>query len=132
MIKKTSDKTHSGPSPLFWFVLAATVAGGVAAATAGGATPGFALHSNLVYRAEVGAALLALIYLVGAAVWLSWYGKGFFEFNIIGVGAKALGAEDVEDAAKDVSEMAREIEELREETTSSLTELDERVSDLED
>ena len=84
MTTATSEKGKLSPSKPFYLVLLATAAGLVAAIAAGSEKPGFALKSNLVYRAEVGLAFLGIIYIVGVALWLSWYGKGFFESNAFG------------------------------------------------
>jgi hypothetical protein len=119
------------PSSLFWLVGLATIGGIVAAAAADSETPGFALNSVWVYRAEVGLAFLGAIYLVAMTLWLAWYGKGFFELGAFGSTLKAPGAEEIEEAGDDVSDVGKEIEKLQEETTGGLKELDERVTALE-
>lgn len=132
MTTATSEKGKPSPSKLFYLVLLATAAGLVAAIAAGSVKPGFALKSNLVYRAEVGLAFLGIIYIVGVALWLSWYGKGFFELNAFGSGIKAPGAEEIEEAGAEVSDVGKLIDELQEETNAGLKELDERIDALED
>lgn len=126
------DVSRSRPSVLLGFVGLAVLAGIYGFCAAGHNRPGFALDSNLIYRSEVGIAFLAVLYIVGVALWLAWYGKGFFEINIAGSGLKAPGADEVEEAGDDVSEMATLVDEVRMEVGKGLKELDERVKALED
>ena len=63
------------PSPFFIVSLPAFALGLIAALSAGDAEPAFALKSNLVFRAEVGAAVFGLLYAVTLLLFLVWHGR---------------------------------------------------------
>jgi hypothetical protein len=125
------DKTHN-PALLFWVVLPAFLGGLAAFATAHDQAPSYALNSNLVYRMEIGLATLAVLYVVGVALWLAWHGKGFFELSVAGAGIKAPGAEDVEEAAGDIEEGGEAFREWREQAEATFEEVDQRLQQIED
>jgi hypothetical protein len=125
------DKAHN-PALLFWIVLPAVLGGVAAFATAHDQAPSYALDSNLIYRMEVGLATLAVLYVVGVALWLAWHGKGFFELSVAGAGIKAPGAEDVEEAAGDIEEGSEAFREWREQAEANFEELDRRLQEVED
>jgi hypothetical protein len=119
------------PALLFWIVLFAVAGGASAFATAHDHAPSYALNSNLIYRMEVGLAALAVLYVVGIALWLAWHGKGFFELSVAGAGIKAPGAEDVEEAAGDIEEGGEAFREWRENAEANFEELDQRLQQIE-
>jgi len=65
----------SAPHPFFWAVSTAVVVGAVAAATAGSASPAFALRSNLVHRIEIGLVPGLVLYAIGLVLWRAWQGE---------------------------------------------------------
>lgn len=101
-----ADGHPTQPSSLLWFVLTAVAAGAYGFVSAGGEHPGFALASNLIYRSEVGLAFLATIYVVGIAVWLAWFGKGFFEIKVAGSGIRASDPEVIGGVGQELVDMS--------------------------
>ncbi len=130
-MSSSNDKAHN-PALLFWIVLPAVLGGAAAFATAHDQAPSYALDSNLVYRLEIGLATLAVLYVVGVALWLAWHGKGFFELSVAGAGIKATGAEDVEEAAGDIEEGSEAFREWREQAEATFEEMDQRLQQIED
>ena len=63
------------PCPFFFAFLLALVLAGAAFGRAGTSAPAYALHSNLVYRAEVGGVVLAVAYVIAVVGWLAWQGR---------------------------------------------------------
>jgi hypothetical protein len=119
---------RDGPSLLFPLTLVATVAAAAAGATADpNWAPGYALDSNVVYRFEVGLAVLAALYVVALAVWLAWYGKGFFKLAVGPASAEAPGAEHIEGAASDLEALREDFEEFRREAKEALSTLNKRL-----
>jgi hypothetical protein len=124
------DKAHN-PALLFWIVLPAVLGGIAAFSTAHDQAPSYALDSNLIYRMEIGLATLAVLYVVGVALWLAWHGKGFFELSVAGAGIKAAGAEDVEEAAGEIEESDEAFQEWREQAEETFEEMDQRLQQIE-
>jgi hypothetical protein len=60
-----------GPNPLFFAVLAGIALAVAAALAAGDDAPAAALHSNLVFRIQVGAIAALAAYAIAAALWLA-------------------------------------------------------------
>ncbi len=126
---KSGDQVR--PSSLLWFVLAAVAAGIYGFSSAGGEHPAFALSSNLIYRSEIGLAFLASIYVVGIAVWLAWFGKGFLEINVAGSGIRASDPEMIGGVAQELVDMSSLIAAVKNETKDNLEDLDRRLQMVE-
>lgn len=125
-------RRSSRPSGLFYPVCLAAAGGLVCAVSADSKTPGFALDSLWLYRAEVGLAFMGAIYIAGLTLWLAWHGGGFFELGAFGLTLKASDAENIEALGTESSDAVEKVSEVRRETVGALKELDERVLRLED
>jgi hypothetical protein len=125
--QKPDDSGRSKPSPLFYLVVVATTAAGIAGLCATPRQPGYALDSSVVYRVEVSAAVLLGLYFTALSLWLAWHGKGFFKLEIGPAKAEALGAEHIENAAADLEGLREDFEQFRREADEALRRLDERL-----
>jgi hypothetical protein len=85
----------------------------------------------LIYRSEIGLAFMATIYVVGVAVWLAWFGKGFFEITVAGSGIRASDAEVIGRVGQDLAELSASITAVSNETKVSLRDLDDRLKMIE-
>lgn len=99
------------PHPYFWFVVAATVAGIVTAAVAGGRAPKLALYSNILYRVEVGALTMVVLYVVIYLLWLGWHGRAPKKLPLPGTPGLDTASETLDLAAADQEEFQEVIEE---------------------
>jgi hypothetical protein len=112
------------PHPFFFAFVAAVVLGAIASGFAGGDAPGYALHSNLVYRLEVGGVVLAFAYVLAVAGWLAWQGRAM---------RVELGPAVVDpSAATGLDEAASGFEELETKVSSQLEEFGGAFEDIED
>jgi hypothetical protein len=98
--------------------------------------PVWALRSGLVYRAEVGLALAAAVYLFVVAGWLAWNGRTFRRIEL--PGGTAIEAPPLDQAANGVDEVAKDFDDYRVKNDelvkrlgSALDKLNERVERLE-
>jgi hypothetical protein len=109
--------------PLVGFVFGAVVLGIVAAAFADDREPVWALHSEWVYRAEVGAAVFALLYVALVALLLAGRGEAFRK-------VQAPGGAGIETPAKEIDTAANEFEEFRSENDAHLGRLERAIDEL--
>jgi hypothetical protein len=129
-------KVKRSPHPFFWAFLTVVVAGVLGASLAADDEPVWALHSAWVYRAEVGLALAAAVYVLVIAGWLAWSGRTFRRLEL--PGGTAFEAPPLDQAANGVDEVAREFDDYRAQNDelvkrlgSALDKLNERVERLE-
>lgn len=115
-----------GLNPLFLAVLGGVVLGVLAGLTAGDGRPAAALHSNLVFRVEVGLIVALVAYVAAAALWLAWHRSLFQRLSVGGAGVETPEQKD------DLAERDARVELFMEETSDTLLKLSERVSDLEE
>lgn len=111
------------PHPFFYAFLVALVLGFVASLFAGSAAPAYALHSNIVYRAEIGGVVLALGYAVSIIGWLAWHGRALRvelgpatidPADATGVDRAASGFEDFRDDVYDqINDLSSVVDALR-------------------
>jgi hypothetical protein len=85
--------------------------------------PSWALRSEWVYRAEVGAAVVGLIYLPLVALSLAWRGETFRKI-------RAPGGAGVETPAKEIGSAVDEFSQYREGTNKRFEELESAVGKL--
>jgi hypothetical protein len=124
------------PHPFFWAFLTVVVVGVLGSALAADDEPVWALRSGLVYRAEVGLALAAAVYLFVVAGWLAWNGRTFRRIEL--PGGTAIEAPPLDQAANGVDEVAKDFDDYRVKNDelvkrlgSALDKLNERVERLE-
>jgi hypothetical protein len=111
------------PHPLAWFVAGILTIGLVAALTVDAEEPSWALRSEWVYRAEVGAAIVGLLYLPLVAVSLAWRGETFRK-------VQAPGGAGVETPATEIGSAVDEFTEYRERANRRFAELESAVGKL--
>lgn len=124
------------PHPFFWAFLSVVVVGVLGASLAADDKPVWALRSGWVYRAEVGLALAAAVYLLVVAGWLAWNGRTFRRIEL--PGGTAVEAPPLDQAANGVDEVAKEFDDYRTKNDelvkrldTALGKLNERVERLE-
>ncbi len=88
----------------------------VSACFAGTKAPGYALGSNIIYRAEVGGVIFSLSYAIGVAAWLAWQGRAL-SVELGPLRADPSEAEGVDEAASGFDafrdDVEQQIEDLR-------------------
>ena len=114
-----------GPNPLFFAVAAGLVLGAIGGLSAGDNAPAAALHSNLVFRIQVGAIVALVAYWSAAALWLAWHRT---LFQRMGLGATGLEPPEQKEA---IEERDTKVEEFMARTTETLQDLVTRVEQLE-
>jgi hypothetical protein len=87
------------PHPFLWVYALALALGALAAALAPGRAPAVALHWNPIYRLEIGAVVVAAVYLVGVGGWMAWHGRAFRRLELPGGAAIERDAEELDAAA---------------------------------
>jgi len=124
------------PHPFFWAFLTVAVVAVLGSSLAADDEPAWALRSGWVYRAEVGIALAAAVYLLVVAGWLAWNGRTFRRIEL--PGGSAIEAPPLNQAANGVDEVAKEFDDYRTKNDelvrrleSALDKLNERVERLE-
>jgi len=115
-----------GWNPLFVGVLVGLVLGLVAGLCAGTSKPGSALHSNAVFRVQVGFVVAFAAYAAAAALWLAWHKTLFQRF---GFGNAGLEPPDKQQA---LAERDDKIDDFMSETTETVDEFRARIEALED
>src|SRR5215210_3243305 len=108
------------PHPLAWFVAAIVVIGSLGAVLVDGKEPAWALRSDWVYRAEVGAAVVGLLYLPLVALALAWKGETLRKIQ-------APGGAGVETPEKEIGTAADELATLRKQANSRFDQLETAV-----
>jgi hypothetical protein len=115
-----------GVNPLFFGVLAGIGLGAYAGFQAPSEpSPATALHSNTVFRLEVGLAVALVSYWAAAALWLAWYRT---LFRRLGIGQSALEPPETEPLKE---ERDIKVEETMAEIADALDALTTRVETLE-
>lgn len=122
----------SRPHPFFFLVLALLGAGAVIGALAGERAPSFALYSELIYRMEVAAAVLAAGYALGVMLWLAWHGRTLRRVELPIIGALETPEAELDAAATGVRDLAEQTSAALDAHDEAIAELDARVRDLED
>jgi hypothetical protein len=111
------------PHPLFGFVSGVVVLGVVVGATADRREPVWALHSEWVYRIELGAAVVGVLYLLLVALSLAWRGETFRKIT-------APGGAGVELPAQEVSSVAAELERYKEGAAKRFADLEAELIEI--
>jgi NADH:ubiquinone oxidoreductase subunit 6 (subunit J) len=111
------------PHPLAWFVGLILVVGLIVALTVDAEQPSWALRSDWVYRAEVGAAIVGLMYLPLVALLLAWRGETFRKI-------RAPGGAGVETPAKEIGSAIDEFNQYRVGANKRFDELESAVGNL--
>jgi hypothetical protein len=119
------------PHPLFGFVVGAVALGILVAVFADAREPTWALRSEWVYRAELGAAMLVLIYLPVVALLLAWRGETFRRVQAPGGAGVEMPADELESAAHKFAQYERQTENRFKQLESAVDKLNERVERLE-
>jgi hypothetical protein len=119
------------PHPLFGFVFGVVVLGVVVGATAERRDPVWALHSEWVYRIELGAAVVGVLYLLLVALSLAWRGETFRKITAPGGAGVELPAQKVRSAAVDLEGYKAQAEERFADLEAALVEIRARVDQLE-
>lgn len=96
------------PHPFFFAFLATLALAAVAFGLAGSNAPGYALHSNLIYRAEVGGVVLGIGYVVSLVGWLAWHGRAM-RVEIGPATADPADAINVDDAASGFEDFRNDV-----------------------
>ena len=118
------------PHPLAWFVAGILVIGLVAAVTVEAKEPSWALRAEWVYRAEVGAAVVGLLYLPLVALSLAWRGTTFRKMLAPGGAGVETPAETIGSAADEIDRYKEQAENRFQKLETAVDELDERVNRL--
>jgi hypothetical protein len=111
------------PHPLFGFVFGVVLLGVAVGATADQREPVWALHSEWVYRIELGAAVVGLVYLLLIALSLAWRGETFRKIT-------APGGAGVELPAQEVRSAAAEFESYKGEAANRFADLEAELVDI--
>jgi hypothetical protein len=119
------------PHPLAWFVAGILAIGVAAALVVDGKEPSWALRSEWVYRAEVGAAIVGLLYLPLVALSLAWRGETFRKLQAPGGAGVETPAREIGSAVDDFTEYKEQANKRFEELESAVGKLSQRVDQLE-
>lgn len=119
------------PHPLFAFVFVVVVLGIVIGATADQREPVWALHSGWVYRIELGAAVVGVLYLVLVALSLAWRGETFRKITAPGGAGVELPAQKIRSAAAEFESYKGEAANRFADLEAELVEIRARVDRLE-
>jgi hypothetical protein len=118
------------PHPLFGFVSGVVVLGVAVGATADRREPVWALHSEWVYRIELGAAVVGVLYLLLIALSLAWRGETFRKITAPGGAGVELPARKIQFAAADLEKHQRRTETRFAELEAAIDEVHERIDRL--
>jgi hypothetical protein len=114
-----------GANPLFFAVLTGIGLAVAAALGAGDQAPSVALHSNMVFRVEVGLVVALATYFAIGALWLAWHRTLFHKIGFGNAGAESPEQKET------VAERDAKLEDFMAETTETLDNLEGRLEDLE-
>jgi hypothetical protein len=118
------------PHPLAWFVALIVVIAVMAAIAVDAQDPSWALRSEWVYRAEVGAAIVGLLYLPLVALSLAWRGETFRRIQAPGGVAVETPAGQIGSAADEIARFEEQAEKRFRKLETAVDELNERVDKL--
>jgi hypothetical protein len=93
--------------------------------------PAWALHSEWVYRAEIGAAILGLLYIALVALSLAWRGETFRKMQGPGGAGVETPAQEIGSAVDEFTQYKERANERFEAIESAVGELSRRVDQLE-
>jgi hypothetical protein len=119
------------PHPFFYLSAGIAVLGLVAALLAASHAPSFALKSVLVYRLEIGAAVIVAGYGLSVMLWLAWHGRTLRRVELPGIGALEAPVADLDAAARDVAALAQSAADRLDGHDADIAELDARLADVE-
>jgi hypothetical protein len=119
------------PHPLVWCVGVILAVGILAALTVGAQEPSWALRSEWVYRAEVGAAIVGLLYLPLVALSLAWRGETFRKMMGPGGAGVETPADQIDTAATEFDEFKTDNDAHLARLERAIDELNQRVAELE-
>jgi hypothetical protein len=103
------------PHALFWFSLALLMPAAIAGQAADGDVPGVALHSDWVWRIEIGLLVFALGYVLAIVLWLAYFGKTVPRVELpSGTGVQVPGGGDLKRAAEETDSITTEVRENQE------------------
>jgi hypothetical protein len=110
-----SDSESKRPHALFWISLALLVPAVWAAQAADGDAPGVTLHSDWVWRIEIGLLVFALGYVLAVVLWLAYFGKTVPRVELpSGTGMEVPGGGDLKRAAEETDSITTEVRENQE------------------
>jgi hypothetical protein len=89
------------PHPFFAAYLLALAVGVAAAVIAPGRAPAISLYWEPLYRAQVGALVMALVYVLAVGGWMAWNGRAFRRLEVVGA-AIERDAEALDAAANEI------------------------------
>jgi hypothetical protein len=119
------------PHPLAWVVCAILAIGLLASLGVDAEEPSWALRADWVYRAEVGAAIVGLLYLPLVALSLAWRGETFRKFHAPGGAGVEAPARGIVSAADEFTRYVEREKTRLEELEASVDKLNRRVDQLE-
>jgi hypothetical protein len=103
----------------------------IAAASAEGREPGYALNSLWVYRLQVGVAFFVGVYLVVITLWLAYQGRSFGKIGVPGGPELDVPDPNLEQAAEGFDEFVEDATTRLGHHDDSLEDLDDRLRRLE-
>jgi hypothetical protein len=119
------------PHPLFYVVSAIAIVAAVVAVATEAREPVWALRSAWIYRAEIFASLLGLIYIPMVALYLAWDGETFRRFRgPAGTGVEAP-ADEIDTAAKEFARYRKENDGRLDAIEAAVDKLNQRVDAFE-
>jgi hypothetical protein len=119
------------PHPLAWFVALIVMTALAVALTVDAKEPSWALRSAWVYRAEVGTAIVGLLYVPLVALSLAWRGETFRKIQAPGGAGVEAPAEKIGTVAERFDRYDEQAEERFERLESAVDKLNRRVDRLE-
>jgi hypothetical protein len=118
----------SNAHPFFWLLVAGLVPAVVGAlAVHPPRSPGYALNSDLIYRAEVGTATYVLFYALVLLLWLGYQGRSV-NIQLPGGGGVSTPDPGLSDAADAFEEFQKSTKARLDAHDDALEDLDRRVS----
>ena len=119
------------PHPLVWFVTLIIGIALVVALTADAKDPSWAVRSEWVYRAEVGVAIVGLLYVPLIALSLAWRGETFRKIQAPGGAGIEAPAAEVGSAAVDLAQYKEHVKERFDQLEAAVAKLNRRADQLE-
>jgi hypothetical protein len=120
----------SNAHPFFWLLVAGLIPAVACAAAVQSRTPGYALNSEFVYRAEVGTATYVLFYALVLLLWLGYQGRSV-NIQLPGGGGVSSPDPGLNDAADAFEEFQKSTKARLDAHDDALEDLDRRVSMVE-
>ncbi|HEY0343941.1 MAG TPA: hypothetical protein VGC59_04815 [Solirubrobacteraceae bacterium] len=117
----------SNAHPLFWLLVAGLIPATVGAVAVHPRSPGYALNSDFIYRAEVGTATYVLFYALVLLLWLGYQGRSV-NIQLPGGGGVSTPDPGLSDAADAFEEFQKSTKARLDAHDDALEDLDRRVS----